>query len=181
MTSMARMTDVSKVFRPSREHVLAIALMSGIAFIGVAWAPTYLGWVLFVPIMAIAWVFHASTAVNDDGMSLTYLFRKNQHVAWDDLAGVKFVGAKALAATRGGEEFPMPGVTFNSLPELAEASRGRITDVITQAEEAADGKYEIIDKEGRSVLLTREEYDKYLATHPDIPGPRPGGTSAQTP
>ena len=94
-------------------------------------------------------------------------------MTWEDLAGVSFRGSKALATTKNGTGYPMPGVTFNSLPELAEASRGRITDVITQAEEAADGKYEIIDKEGRGVLLTREEYDEYLQAHPDTPGPRP--------
>ena len=57
--------------------------------------------------------------------------------------------------------------------DSAEASGGRITDVIASAEQAADGKYEIIDKDGDRILLTREEYDAYLAEHPDLPGPRP--------
>ena len=75
--------------------------------------------------------------------------------------------------TSSGEEVALPGVTFNDLPALAEASRGRITDVITSAQEAADGKYEIIDRDGYKVLMDREEYEAYVAQHPDLPGPRP--------
>lgn len=171
---MAGMNDEPTVFRPSREHVIAIVMMTGIALIGIAWAPLYLGWVLILPILGLVWVYRASTSVGGDGIAIEYLFRKNVHVGWEDLAGVSFRGSKALAATTSGEEHPMPGVTFNSLPALSEASRGRITDVITGADEAADGKYEIIDKEGYSVLLTAEEYEEYLKDHPDTPGPRPG-------
>ncbi|QYH19847.1 PH domain-containing protein [Corynebacterium aquatimens] len=167
------MSDASTVFRPSKEHVIAIVLMTGIALIGIAWAPLVLGWLLIFPILALVWVYKATTTVGEDGVSMHYVFRKDASVTWEDLAGVSFRGSKALATTKNGTEYPMPGVTFNSLPELAEASRGRITDVITQAEEAADGKYEIIDKEGRGVLLSREEYDEYLQAHPDTPGPRP--------
>ena len=47
---MARMTGAEpnepKVFRPSREHVIAIVMMMGIALIGIGWAPKYLFWVL---------------------------------------------------------------------------------------------------------------------------------------
>lgn len=174
---MARMTSAEtnepKVFRPSREHVIAIVMMTGIALIGIGWAPKYLAWVLIFPILALVWIFSASTTVGEDGVAMKYLFRKNQRVSWDELAGVGFKGTRALATTTAGQEYSMPGVTFNSLPDLAEASRGRIADVITQAEEAADGKYEIIDQDGYGVLLTREEYDEYLKEHPDTPGPRP--------
>lgn len=174
---MARMTGAEpnepKVFRPSREHVIAIVMMTGIALIGIGWAPKYLAWVLIFPILALVWIFSASTTVGEDGVAMKYLFRKNQRVSWDELAGVGFKGTRALATTTAGQEYSMPGVTFNSLPDLAEASRGRIADVITQAEEAADGKYEIIDQDGYGVLLTREEYDEYLKEHPDTPGPRP--------
>lgn len=167
------MNDEPKVFRPSREHVIAIAMMIGIALIGILWAPLALGWLLIFPIVAIVWVYTASTTVGEDGIAIKYLFRPNVRVGWDELTGVSFKGAKALATTNSGEDYAMPGVTFNSLPDLAEASRGRITDVVTEAEEAADGKYEIIDKEGYAVLLDQDEYEAYLREHPDIPGPRP--------
>lgn len=162
-----------KVFKPTREHILAIVIATGIALIGIMWAPKYLIWLLLIPALWLAWVLSSSTTVDDKGIKTRYLFRKNAFLPWEDLAGIAFKGPSAHVATKNGAEYPLPGVTFNSLPALAEASGGRITDVVRSAEEAADGKYEIIDKEGYRVLLTREEYDAYLAEHPDLPGPRP--------
>ncbi|WP_291313823.1 PH domain-containing protein, partial [Corynebacterium sp. UBA2622] len=121
-----------------------------------------------------------STTVDERGISLRYLVKPNRAIAWDELSGISFRGARALAATTDGAEYAMPGVTFNSLPELSEASRGRITDVITETAEAVNGKYEIIDRAGRKVLLDREEYDAYLREHPDLPGPRPVEPHAET-
>lgn len=167
------MNDAQQVFRPSREHVIAIAVMTGIALIGILWAPLKLGWVLIFPAAALVWIFSASTTVSEDGIAVKYLFRSDARIPWEDLRGIGFKGTRALATTNGGKEYPMPGVTFNSLPDLAEASRGRITDVVTAASEAADGKYEIINKEGYGVLLDQRQYEEYLKDHPDTPGPRP--------
>lgn len=177
LTSIARMNDAATVFRPTREHVIAIMMMTGIALIGIAWSPLYLGWLLILPVLALAWVFKSSTTVSSDGIETTYLFRRNISVGWPELAGVNFKGSRAFATTVDGTEYAMPGVTFNSLPELERASNGRITDVITRSKEATDGKYEIIDKDGHSVLLTSEEYATYVKEHPDLPGPRPQAQS----
>ncbi len=163
----------SKVFSPSREHVVAIILMTGIALMGILWAPKYLAWLLIIPAVLLAWVLVSSTTVSDNGISAKYLLRKNRTLTWENLSGLAFKGATAYAVTSSGEEVALPGVTFNDLPALAEASRGRITDVITSAQEAADGKYEIIDRDGYKVLMDREEYEAYVAQHPDLPGPRP--------
>jgi len=173
LTSIARMNDAPIVFRPTREHVIAIVMMTGIALIGIAWAPRYLGWLLALPVIALAWVFKSSTTVSADGIEMNYLLRRNVSVAWSELAGVNFKGSRALATTVDGTEYAMPGVTFNSLPELERASSGRITDVITRSKEATDGKYEIINKDGYGVLLTSEEYEAYVKKHPNLPGPRP--------
>lgn len=173
------MTDSPRVFRPSREHVIAIALMTGIALIGIAWAPLILGWFLILPAAYLIWVFTTSTTIDERGIGVKYAVRPNAFIGWDKLRGIAFTGARAKATTNEGDTYPLPGVTFNSIPELAEASRGRITDVITASEEYADGKYEIIDRQGRTVLLNREEYDAYLATHPTIPGPRPETTAKE--
>lgn len=179
MTHTPKVAD--KVFKPTREHVLAIIIMTGIALMGILWAPKYLAWLLIFPAVWLAWVLSTSTTVGEQGISAKYLFRKNRALAWGDLRGLSFKGVTAYAVTRDGQEHPLPGVTFNKLPELAEASRGRITDVITSAHEAADGKYEVIDKDGYKVLMNREEYEAYLAEHPDLPGPRPAGVDKHTP
>lgn len=150
-------------FTPDRTHVLAAVLMTGIALIGISWAPLKLGWLLIFPIIFIAWVFTAKTRVDDDGIAVSYLFRKNVRLPWDQLRGIGFEGSRAKIATVDGEEYSLPGVSFNSLPELAEASSGRITDVITQASEAADGMMEVTDQEGNSILVTPEEYEERTA------------------
>ncbi|MDN8604480.1 PH domain-containing protein [Corynebacterium ureicelerivorans] len=164
------------VFRPTREHILAIVIGTGIALMGILWAPKYLAWLLIFPALWLAWVLASSTTVDDRGITAKYLLRKNVTLPWRDLSGLSFTGMSVSAVTASGAEHPLPGVTFNSLPDLAEASNGRITDVITAAREAADGKYEIIDKGGNKVLLSREEYDEYVAAHPDLPGPRPAAS-----
>lgn len=153
--------------------MVAIILMTGIALMGILWAPKYLAWLLIIPAVLLAWVLVSSTTVSDNGISAKYLFRKNRLLGWDELTGLAFKGATAYAVTTAGDQVALPGVTFNDLPALAEASRGRITDVITSAQEAADGKYEVIDREGYKVLMDREEYEAYVAQHPDLPGPRP--------
>ena len=167
------MTDSPTTFRPSKQHVIAVVLMTGIALIGISWSPLILGWLLLIPLAWLLWIFTASTTISERGIALRYMVKPNVTIAWSDLAGIAFQGAKAKATTLDGASHTMPGVTFNMLPELAEASRGRITDVITQAQEAADGKYEIINKDGNKVLMSREAYDEYVKAHPDLPGPRP--------
>ena len=164
---MSCMTSVGRTFTPDRIHVLAIAIMAGIALIPISWAPLYLGWILIFPVLFIVWVFKAQTRVDDSGIATTYLFRKNATIAWEELDGVSFEGMTAKATTKNGQQFPMPGVTFNSLPALSEASNGRITDVITEAAEAADGMIEVTDAEGNSVLMTQEEYDAHVKKQPD--------------
>ncbi|AWB83868.1 PH domain-containing protein [Corynebacterium liangguodongii] len=171
------MTDSPQVFRPTREHILAIVLMTAIALIGIAWAPLVLGWILLFPAAYLAWVLSSSTTVSSRGIETRYLMRRNASLAWGELAGIAFQGARALATTKDGSTYPLPGVTFNTIPELSEASGGAITDVITQSAEAADGKYEIIDRAGHKVLLTRDEYDAYVRVHPDLYGPRPAGST----
>src|SRR5699024_7714736 len=69
-----------------------------------------------------------------------------------------FKGSRALLTTRDGRTYPMPGISFNSLPELSEASRGRIPDVLTSAREAAEDKVTIIRRDGEQILVTKEEY-----------------------
>ena len=52
----------------------------------------------------------------------------------------------------------LPAVTFNDLPALSEASRGRIPDALTAGREAADDMITIVRRDGSERLVTREEY-----------------------
>ena len=161
-------------FTPDRTHIFAAVLMAGIALIGISWAPLKLGWLLIFPIIFIVWVLTAKTRVDDSGIAVSYLFKKNVHLPWDQLRGIGFEGSSAKVATVDGHEYTLPGVTFNSLPDLAEASSGRIADVITQASEATDGMMEVTDQEGNSILVTPEEYEERTAAGEKLSMPGEG-------
>mgnify|MGYP000862596231 CR=1 FL=1 len=156
-------------FRPERANLFAAALIIAVALLVIPSAPLYLGWLLLIPAAFIWWVLRARTEVGDRGVDITYAFRGGQRVAWEDVAGVGFKGARALLTTTGGKEYAMPGVTFNSLPQLAEASNGRIPDVLTAAHEAADEKVTVVYRDGRQVLMTKEEYAAYQAEQHSTP------------
>lgn len=145
-------------FRPERTHILAALIMLSIVLLTVGAAPKYLFWTVLIPLAHIYWVSRVRTTVGEEGVDIRYAFRGGRSVRWDEVAGVGFKGSRALLTTRDGAEHPMPGVTFNSLPKLASASRGRIPDVLTAAHEAADEKVTIIRRDGEQILVTKEEY-----------------------
>lgn len=145
-------------FAPDRGNLFAAVLIIAVAMLVIPSAPLYLAWLLLIPILFIVWVLRARTVVDTEGVDIRYAFRGGKKVAWDEVAGVGFKGSRALLTTRDRTEHAMPGVTFNSLPTLAEASNGRIPDVITAAHEAADEKVTIVHRDGQQVLMSKEEY-----------------------
>ncbi len=149
----------SEQFQPDRTHILAALIMTGISLLVVGVAPLYLFWILAFPILFIVWVVRSRTIVDREGIHLHYAFRGNQHISWDNLSGIGFRGSRALATTGEGREFMMPGVTFNSLPRLSEASQGRIPDALTAGRKAADEKVVVIHRDGEQILITKEEYE----------------------
>lgn len=161
-------TSQAEVFTPSRDHILGILILSTIALLSIGWAPKYLGWLLIIPAIGLWWVLKARTRVSEKGISISNAFRKNVSIAWDDFAGIGFQRARAFAQTKNGAKHNLPGVTFNSLPRLAQASRGRIPDALTQGREAADDKVVIVHRDGQQILLSKEEYAAYLEKHPEL-------------
>ncbi|APT92723.1 hypothetical protein CPHO_07270 [Corynebacterium phocae] len=154
-------------FRPDRAHLLAIIIMTGLALMIIAWAPLKLGWILIFPALAVWWVTRAGTRVDDSGIEAVYAFRSNKKIAWEDFRGIGFKGAGAYAELANHTRVTLPGVTFNSLPQLAEASHGRIPDALTAGQEAADNKVVVIRRDGEQILLTKEEFAEYQRQHPE--------------
>lgn len=155
-------------FRPERTHLLAVLILTGIGVLAIGAEPLLLIPVILAAGLFTFWLLRVATVVDASGISLSYAFRTNRHVAWEDLAGVGFRGARALATTKSGEEYMMPGVSFNSLPRLSEASQGRIPDALTAGQQAADEKVTLIHRDGEQVLLTQEEYAaRQAAQHAD--------------
>lgn len=162
-TASAQSASQTEVFKPERTHLLAIALLTGTCIIGIGWAPQYLFWVLIFPALAIWWVLKSRTVVSEQGIAIAYAFKKNVTILWEEFAGVGFKRSNAYAQTTSGDTHSLPGVTFNSLPELAKASRGRIPDALTAGREAADDKVVIVHRNGQQVLMTKEEFSTYEA------------------
>lgn len=153
----------SEVFHPDRGNVLAAVLTACISIIVIGFAPLYLFWILIFPALFIYWVLRSRTTVGEEGITVTRAFRSDVAVDWDHVDGIGFKGARTFLRTTDGASHGLPGVTFNSIPRLSEASRGRIPDTVTAAAEAADGKMEVIDRDGNMILLTQEQYREHLA------------------
>lgn len=145
-------------FQPERTHILAAVVIFLIFLLGVGYAPQYLFWILTLPIIFIFWVLKSEARVGDSGIEIDYAFRGNRRFGWDEIEGVAFKGSKALLRTTSGSNHFLPGVTFNSLPLLQEASTGRIPDVLTSGRAAADDKVVVFNKDGEQILITREEH-----------------------
>ena len=159
--------EQTTVFRPERTNLLAIVLLTAIAILIISWKPLVMGWLLIIPALAFWWVLRARTTVGEAGITIRYAFRGDARLSWDDFAGIGFKRAHAFAATHAGRKFNLPGVTFNSLPDLARASRGRIPDALSAGKKAADDKVVVIHRDGQQVLMSKEEYAAYQATEGD--------------
>lgn len=114
--------------------------------------PLMLSWILLFPLAFAYWILKSKTIVGPEGIAAMYGFSKPKAVSWDDFAGIRFGSGKTFARTNAGAEFALPGVSFNSLPELSKASQGRIFDALTAGQEAANDKVVIIHRDGRQII-----------------------------
>lgn len=153
-------------FRIERTHLLALLLITGIAILGAGAAPKLLGWLVLFPLLGIWWALRAQTTVDNAGLRVRYGFRPGRTITWEEFEGIGFSGATAWAKA-GDKRHNLPGITFNSLPQLAAASGGRIPDALSAGRQAADEKVVIIHRDGHRILLDKEEYERYQREHPD--------------
>ena len=115
------------IFKPDRTHVLAAAIMAGIMLLVVAAKPVILGWFLILPVAFVYWVLRSKTSVDDTGITAADAFKKQTHVPWENITGIGFRRAQAFVQTTDGTTINLPGVSFNDLPQLEEASVGSFT------------------------------------------------------
>ena len=81
-------------------------------------------------------------------------------MTWDEFVKLRFEKSRTVAVAKGERSFPLPAVTFNSIPEFAAASGGRIPDVYTEGYEAAKDKVRVVSKDGHEVLVSKEEAEE---------------------
>ncbi|MCK7675583.1 PH domain-containing protein [Corynebacterium pygosceleis] len=145
------------VFRPDRTHVLGAGLMLLTSLLTVGAAPQWLFWILFLPLIYAYWALRSHTTITENGITATYAFSRERSVSWGDFAGIRFGSGSSHARFHDGREFPLPGVSFNSVPDLAAASAGRIPDVIAAGRSAADDRVVVMRRDGHQVAKSREE------------------------
>ncbi|MDO5076641.1 PH domain-containing protein [Corynebacterium sp.] len=151
------MSSKSQTFRPERTHLLAAGVLFLICLLVLGAKPEYLFWLPVLPLVFVLWVLRTSTTVDDHGIHVRYAFAKPRSISWDSFAGIGFEKARCYARTVDGESITLPAVSFNSLPNLSLASRGRIPDALTAGREATHDKVVVIHRDGRQVLQPRED------------------------
>jgi len=81
---------------------------------------------LVIPLLLSAMIVRLRTVADDQGVTVRTLLG-SQTVAWEDIDGLRFHrGSWARARLKSGAEVRLPAVTFATLPQLAEASAGRV-------------------------------------------------------
>ena len=81
---------------------------------------------LVIPVLLSALIVRLRTVADDSGVTVRTLLG-SRTVAWDDIDGLRFHrGSWARARLKSGGELRLPAVTFATLPDLTEASSGRV-------------------------------------------------------
>lgn len=139
-------------FRPQKTHLFIVAFMVVLCVIATGFTP-WLAVTFLAPLIYTLWIFRVRTTVGPRGITAVYLLSNRRSVPWSDFAGIFFnKGGRAFAVTKSDERIALPAITFNSLPELKEATGGMIPDPITSARMAENDKVEVFDRDGYSVM-----------------------------
>ncbi len=150
---------------PSREHILGAGIMFLICLMFTGYNVKLFFWIPLLPLLFMAWTLYVRTTVTEQGLQARYMFRKNQSVDWEQFRGIRFPKNGRGHAVRADEStFWLPGVSFNSLVQLSQASNGRIPDPVTPGRGATHEKVQVVHKDGYAVLMDKDEYAEYEAT-----------------
>jgi hypothetical protein len=88
------------------------------------WPPT--APLLIIPVVLSALIFRLRTQADEDGVTVRTLLG-SRALRWEDIDGLRFTkGSWARAQLKNGGQLRLPAVTFATLPQLTEASGGRV-------------------------------------------------------
>nr|WP_134427171.1 PH domain-containing protein [Mycobacterium ulcerans] len=118
-------TQTAVVIRVSPIAHLAVGFATlGLLIPVLAWPPS--APLLLLPVLVSALIIRLRTVADENGVTARTLLGSTT-VAWDDIEGLRFNrGSWARAHLRNGGELRLPAVTFTTLPQLTEASSGRV-------------------------------------------------------
>jgi hypothetical protein len=87
---------------------------------------------LVIPVVLSALIFRLRTVADADGVTVRNLLGRRA-VRWEEIDGLRFHrGSWARARLKSGAELRLPAVTFATLPQLTEASSGRVPNPYRQ-------------------------------------------------
>jgi Bacterial PH domain len=81
---------------------------------------------LIIPVVLSALIIRLRTQADRDGVTVRTLLG-SRSARWEDIDGLRFnKGSWARAQLKNGGKLRLPAVTFATLPQLTEASNGRV-------------------------------------------------------
>lgn len=81
---------------------------------------------LIIPVLLSALIVRLRTQADHDGVTVRTLLG-SQSVRWEEIEGLRFNrGSWGRAQLTNGRELRLPAVTFATLPQLTQASEGRV-------------------------------------------------------
>ena len=105
-------------------HFAVGFLALGLLIPVLAWPPS--APLLVIPVVLSALIVRLRTVADERGVTVRNLLR-SQTVRWDEIDGLRFHrGSWARARLKSGSELRLPAVSFATLPQLTEASSGRV-------------------------------------------------------
>jgi hypothetical protein len=88
--------------------------------------PAWVALLLVIPVVLSALIIRYRTVADRDTVTARTLLSSNT-VSWSDIEGLRFGRSSwACAQLKNGGELQLPAVTFSTLPQLTEASGGRV-------------------------------------------------------
>ncbi|OBI97896.1 PH domain-containing protein [Mycobacterium asiaticum] len=118
-------TDSPVVIKVSPVAHIAVGFLTLCLLVPVTAFPWTLP-LLVIPILLSAMIVRLRTVADDRGVRVRTLLG-SRTLAWEDIDGLRFHrGNWARAKLKDGSEVRLPAVTFATLPQLTEASSGRV-------------------------------------------------------
>ncbi|MEV0293080.1 PH domain-containing protein [Nocardia sp. NPDC050710] len=130
-----------KIIRIPRLAYLGVVVLLFCVFFFFVGSPTFLWWLLLLPVAVAVWVTRTQTTVSEKGLDLRTVFG-SRHLDWAQVKGVRIPKRGFVRAHLADDsEVKLPAVSYDRLRDLIAASKGRIPDLFAAAAEAEDRAY----------------------------------------
>ncbi|WLP90133.1 MULTISPECIES: PH domain-containing protein [Gordonia] len=128
--------ELPQTFRLSKLAYFAVPMAFLVALVLAGASLPWLGWTLILPVFLALWIARIRTVVTEDGLRAVSTFSARD-VSWPEIEGLQFTKWGPVRAVLADDtRVKLPTITFQDLPRLSAASRGRIPDPYASADAA---------------------------------------------